>query len=1025
MKNGGSRMKIEKKSLLVLLAGVLLISLALAAPGLARDKKAEKTKRLAKAQKNIDIAAGILDAGKLQNAVFNDGRLGTWDYRPSVPAGFYKGWSYIPDLSMMIGIPEDSSWTPKRIDPTTGDRKSVGPTVSERFVANDWGPRAGSLGKLHSGDATVGDVVKGTSISSVPLVATSTIKKSWPKDANGNRFWPGPWAVDPKTGEVLPGKFTSDKDIFFSITDFDVNDQNIPYASSDNDTFQGYPIGVQLDISGYSYGRSYAEDILFFPMKIINRSSYNYHGMYVGFYLDVDTPEYNLKTTVNDRMDWMSFIKDEYDPETDSTYAYNMAFIYDYRWGTGDFSGVSDPDAWKVYTAIKLLETPNNPKTGEQLGITDWHWFQWENRPGVIDSKRQELIQYKVISGDTSGLTPEESDAYFWPDPQGNLDPHYDSPEGIKTMFPNGLDCVFIMSSGPFDLAAGDTTTFSFAMIMGDNLNDLKFNARTAQFMYNLHYQGADPPKAPHVTAVRSKGRVTLYWDRVAESSIDIMTGYQDFEGYKIYRTTSDPVNNNWGTEIRNYEGNVVGFIPVAQFDVVDGIKGPDPQNPYFNLGNDTGLQHSWTDSTVKDGVTYWYVVTAYDHGVRAEEEFNPDHWPLLNALETAKGTNPDATPNLVEVVPGPDPANYEPPTLTVKPKEGTLGNGTVKAKIIDPNAVTGDTYEVSFDDTTTRGKFLYNVWDATKKIWALKGAEQTNGEEGLFFDGLQLTVKGYSRIELLPDSSGWTTVTGDSSKCNWTYSASGFSNPHDYEVRFTDKGDTSVFVPPLIRVPFEIFDATTGEKLDFLSFPATTDTTPDMKNTWTSGDAFVIREKVGTRVRSTFTLKLEGIPDTTITQIDTTINGVDTTIVDTTVVQKIPPKTGDVLRIVTTKPFAHDRDVFVIETSRYKLEEPVQKEELRKVRVVPNPYIVSAEWDRNPHIRHIQFRNLPNECTIRIFTLTGDKVVTLHHKNETQGWEFWNMQTYNGQEIAYGLYLYVVETPDGATQMGKFAVIK
>ena len=1018
-------MNIKQKMLFLLVPMLVFGFWGFQQAGVAATKKSAKNSYLAKPQKNIDFAAGILDAGKLQNAVFNDGRLCTWAYRPSVPAAFYKGWSYIPDLSMMVGIPEDSSWTPKRKDPATGKLISLGPTVTERFVAADWGPRAGSYGKLHSGDATVGDVIKGTTIGAVPLVATSTVKKSWPKDANGNRFWPGPWAVDPVTGKVNKGQFTSDKDIFFSITDYDLNDQGVPYADADGDTMQGYPIGLQMDISGYSYGRSYAEDILFFPMKIINKSKNNYHGMYVGFYMDADIPEYNLSTTVNDRMDWMSFIKDEYDPDTDSTYAYNMAFIYDYRWGTGDFSGVSDPDAYKVYAAIKLLDTPSDPNTGEQLGITDWHWFQWENRPGVIDSKRQELIQYKVISGDTSGLTPAESDAYFWPDPNGNLDPHFDSPEGIQTLFPNGLDCVFIMSSGPFDLGAGDTTIFSFAMIMGDNLNDLKFNARTAQFMYNLHYQGADPPKPPHVTAVRGKGRITLYWDRIAESSIDVMTGYQDFEGYRIYRTTSDPVNNEWGTEIRDYQGNVQGFIPVAQFDLNDGIKGADPQNPYFNLGNDTGLQHSWTDSTVKDGITYWYVVTAYDRGVRPEPEFNPDHWPLLNSLETAKGTNPDATPNLVEVIPGPTPTDFIAPTLSVKPKRGTLGNGKIKASIIDPEAVTGHSYEISFDDTTSKGKFLYNVWDATDKKWALQAAEETQGQEGPFFDGLQLTIVNYQTINILSDSSGWITATGDSSHVTWKYSATGFSNPHNYEVRFTDEGDTSVFVPPLIRVPFEVWDATTHEKLDFMSFPAKTDTTEEMRNTWTNNDAFVVREKVKGHVRGTFSFQLDGTPDTVITQIDTTINGTDTTIVDTAVVPRIAPKTGDILRIVTTKPFKRDRDVFIVETSKYKLKKKVAPPELKKIRVVPNPYIASAEWDRNPNIRHIQFRNLPHKCIIRIFTVTGDKVETLHHDSDTQGWEFWDMQTYNDQEIAYGLYLYVVETPDGKTQMGKFAVIK
>ncbi|MDW7680885.1 MAG: hypothetical protein SCK70_09990, partial [bacterium] len=372
-----------KKYLIIGIIGalimVLLLSIAHAADN---NKDRKKTPKLAKATKTIDQSVGLLDAGKIQHAVFNDGRLSTWDYRPKVPAVFYKGWSYIPDLSMMIGVPEDPSWTPYTTN-VHGQPMLKGPSVSATFAGDDWGPKAGSYGGLHSGDMTFGDVLSGTTLGDFPLMATSNYPLSWPNDENGHPFWPGMWAVDPNTGKVsydsvlatefnfneppgpwmycptsddtvLLGKFFSDKEIFFSMTDYDLTNLGLPYAESDGDTSQGYKLEVQLDMTALCYGRSYAEDIIFFPMKIINHSPHDYRDVYVGFYNDTDVPEYDLVSTLNDRMDWMTFLASEYDVENDTTYHYNMAYIYDYRYGTGDFPG---PE-YKVVPALKILETP-------------------------------------------------------------------------------------------------------------------------------------------------------------------------------------------------------------------------------------------------------------------------------------------------------------------------------------------------------------------------------------------------------------------------------------------------------------------------------------------------------------------------------------------------------------------------------------------------------------------------------------------------------------------------------------------
>jgi hypothetical protein len=74
---------------------------------------------------------------------------------------------------------------------------------------------------------------------------------------------------------------------------------------------------------------------------------------------------------------------------------------------------------------------------------------------------------------------------------------------------------------------------------------------------------------------------------------------------------------------------------------------------------------------------------------------------------------------------------------------------------------------------------------------------------------------------------------------------------------------------------------------------------------------------------------------------------------------------------------------------------------------------------------RRMDFRDLPGNCTIRIFTMSGDLVKTLKNSDgDTQ--TSWNLLSKNEQMVASGLYFFVVEPDDGGEhQVGKFVIIK
>jgi hypothetical protein len=121
--------------------------------------------------------------------------------------------------------------------------------------------------------------------------------------------------------------------------------------------------------------------------------------------------------------------------------------------------------------------------------------------------------------------------------------------------------------------------------------------------------------------------------------------------------------------------------------------------------------------------------------------------------------------------------------------------------------------------------------------------------------------------------------------------------------------------------------------------------------------------------------------------------------------------------------------DRFTFTTSPEGGVQSLSDADLEKIKVVPNPYVISSLYEqeyglllREP-IRALKFNNLPAHCTIYIFNIAGDKVQTIEHASDN-GTETWNMRAVGGREIAPGIYLYLVKT-ETAQKLGRFAVIK
>jgi hypothetical protein len=130
----------------------------------------------------------------------------------------------------------------------------------------------------------------------------------------------------------------------------------------------------------------------------------------------------------------------------------------------------------------------------------------------------------------------------------------------------------------------------------------------------------------------------------------------------------------------------------------------------------------------------------------------------------------------------------------------------------------------------------------------------------------------------------------------------------------------------------------------------------------------------------------------------------------------------GDIFRI--TPYFVNlAADKFRFKTDKKLVEEG--EVNLDDIKVVPNPYIVRNIWERSRDYSVIAFTHLPDECTIRVYSLAGDHLITLEHDSpDLDGNENWDLLTKNRQKVAAGIYIYHVDSPYGE-KIGKFAVIR
>lgn len=141
------------------------------------------------------------------------------------------------------------------------------------------------------------------------------------------------------------------------------------------------------------------------------------------------------------------------------------------------------------------------------------------------------------------------------------------------------------------------------------------------------------PPDNPNIRVELDAGKVTIFWDDKAESSIDRVSGEQDFEGYRVYRSELGDDLNPRARLIREFDapGNDVAFN--TGFDEIR------LDQPMTFVGDTNTYYYSYEISDLLSGWQYQLSVTAFDRGSDIFEIEGLETSPNINAVRVFPGT--------------------------------------------------------------------------------------------------------------------------------------------------------------------------------------------------------------------------------------------------------------------------------------------------------------------------------------------------------------------------------------------------
>ena len=639
-----------------------------------------------------------------------------------------------------------------------------------------------------------------------------------------------------------------------------------------------------------------------------------------------------------------------------------------------------------------------------------------------------------------------------------------------------------IMTTGPFEMALGDTQDLVLALMGGtgkDNISSItvmKFHDDFAQFAFDNNFDLPSPPIGPIANATGSvlensnQGRVTLTWntdesDRA--NSEDLSSKGFVFEGYNVYQLPNATSTLSEGIKVATYD--VVNLVQTIFDPGVDPESGFIVQQPKQS-GSNSGLQRYFTTTEdavrgrpLSTGIEYFFAVTAYSflaYNVGAP-------FKTLESSPVILSVRPQV------LVPG---TSYDETSAEYAQFISVTHTGTADAfgtvEIIDPSAVVGGNWSVTFSSTGPDTNPTY-MWDLLNGSTVMLDdvTNFTTDEDRQVVNGLTVKIDGSFEAPITffdddftvdaDDSDGDLSIWGDAQLFGaatgfWFEFGAGTPVPTinqaqpDLEFRFTgtapdndspvasggsfstqwERGafgepDVTGFNRVQLSVPFELWNIDGSDT----SLHHQIEVAVINRN---SDGASPYVDDVGTEATARW--RMTGRDYMVILNKPYTD--------DASVVRSLTDPTatwllffeeggasvwssGDEYVVRYANPLQLGIDGFTFSTTAPTVgDNTLAESDVEKINVFPNPYFGVHENESSRFDKFVTFNHLPPEATIRIFSLGGEMARVINKDDESQFLR-WDLTNEGGFPVASGIYIVHIDMGTLGSKILKLALVQ
>mgnify|MGYP001807044844 CR=1 FL=1 len=808
-------------------------------------------------------------------------------------------------------------------------------------------------------------------------------------------------------------------------------------------------VDVQTSIFGFDQAGAMG-NIMFLRWVIINKGSDELDSVFVAMWHDDDVGD-----------------------ATDDLVACNtdLSVGYTYNDADGDNTyGVEVPAAGGDFFQGPIVNSP-----GDTATILTWGQGKGYYLRDFPDKKKLGLTSFaKYINGNPNFSDPEtaEETYRYMNGLVGNTgDPYIDPTTNEPSVFVHNGDPVtgvgwiddvpgdrrYLMTSGPFYFAPGDTQEVVGAMILAAGSNWAK--SITKMLYFDNFAQGAFDanfnvcsPSSPSVEMAQLDQKVILTFEENSDVIENYACGAYTFQGYNIYQGAS--LNGPW-TRIQTYD--VVDDIKTILDLTLDEDTGELLELP-AQFGTDSGINHyveiTYDVLNSRDIINhrkYYFAVTAY--------AYDPD--AAQRVIESPI--------NAIEVVPGgPGMGNALASGVndTLAVTHTGLSDATFLPHVVDPYQLTNNSYNISFDmvdsvyywsltNTDNNQVVLTDaLFPATPDYYDYENSDleyvdlpnyATNVE---ITDGFILGARNATYAAPSGYSTATTTVDADTSTqlVFGGLSASGsgtwpeflaplpVTQPEDapgpdllqldLKIVFSDSGSIASFynVSSLVgsslydtaRVPFELYTVEDNRRVDVAVYLAAgskplyeADEENPGSNMFAKNMYFmpVYRDYTGAMLNDHYS-------DGGIMGWMFAFNKNSTSY-----------ESGNEFVVSFKNPIIPGTDTYTFTGQGLQSADA----DLDNVNVFPNPYFGRNPEERNQMNRFVFFTNLGmGTTTIRIFTIAGDMIAKIEHEItevNTDSRAQWDLRNAAGIPVASGMYIAHIDVEDVGEKVLKLAV--